>query len=45
MVAPIISIGVAVKIRNPQSIEITSNILKSLTVGKNLGLTDIYGNG
>ena len=41
---PIISAGVAAKIKNPQSAEITSNILKSLTGGKILSLTDMHEN-
>ena len=42
---PIISAGVAMKTKNPQSAQVTSNILKSLTGGKILSLTDIHGNG
>ena len=42
---PIISAGVAMKTRNPQSAQVTSNILKSLTGGKILSLTDMHGNG
>ena len=42
---PINSAGVAAKTKNPQSAEITSNILKSLTSGKNLSLTDLHGHG
>ena len=41
---PIISAGVAMK-TNPQSAQVTSNILKSLTGGKILSLTDMHGNG
>ena len=40
-----ISAGVAMKTRNPQSAQVTRKILKSLTVGKILSLTDIHGNG
>ena len=42
---PIISAGVAMKTKNPQSAQITSNILKSLTGGKILSLTDMHGRG
>ena len=42
---PIISAGVAMKTKEPQSAQVTSNILKSLTGGKNLSLTDNHGNG
>ena len=31
--------------KNPQSAQVTSNILKSLTGGKLLNLTDMHGNG
>ena len=40
---PIISAGVAMKTKNPQSAQVTSNILKSLTGGKILSLTDMQG--
>ena len=42
---PIISAGVAAKTKNPQSAQVTSNILKSLTGGKVLSLTGMHGNG
>ena len=42
---PIISAGVAAKRKNPQSAQITSNILKSITGGKILSLTDMHGMG
>ena len=42
---PIISAGVAGKTKNPQSAQTTSNILKSLTGGKILRLTNLLGNG
>ena len=42
---PNISAGAAAKTKNPQSAQITSNILKSLTGGKILSLTDMHGNG
>ena len=42
---PLISAAVAAKTKNPQSAQITSNILKSLTGGKVLSLTDMHGNG
>ena len=45
MATPLISAAVASKTRNPQSAQITSNILKSLTGGKILSLTDMHGRG
>ena len=42
---PIISAGVAMKSKNPQIAQVTSNILKSLTGGKILSLTNMHGNG
>ena len=42
---PIISAGVAMKTKNPQSAKVTSIILKSLTGGKILSLTDMHGRG
>ena len=42
---PIKSAGVAMKTKNPQSAQVTSNILKSLKGGKILSLTDMYGIG
>ena len=42
---PFISAGVAKETKNPQSAQFTSNILKSLTSGKILSLTDFHGNG
>ena len=41
----IISAGVAMKTKNPQSAQVTSNILKSLTRSKILSLTDMHGRG
>ena len=43
--SPIISAAVAAKTKNPQSAQITSNILKTLPSGKILSLTDMHGNG
>ena len=43
MATPLISAAVAAKLKNPQSAQITSNILKSLTGGKSLSLTDMQG--
>ena len=40
---PLISAADAAKTRNPQSAQIPSNILKSLTGGKILSLTDLHG--
>ena len=42
---PTISAGVAANTKNPQSAQITSNILKSITGGKILSLTDMRGRG
>ena len=40
---PIFSAGVAMKTKNPQSAQVTGNILKSLTGGKISTLTDMHG--
>ena len=40
---PLISAAVAAKTKNPQSAQVTSSILKSLTGGKVLSLTDMHG--
>ena len=45
MATPLISAAVGAKTWNPQSAQITSNILKSLIGGKNLSLTDMLGQG
>ena len=45
MATPFISAVVAAKTKNPQSAQVTSNILKSLTGGKILSLTDMHGRG
>ena len=42
---PLISAAVAAKTKNPQSAQVTNTILKSLTGGKILSLTDMHGNG
>ena len=42
---PIVSAGVAMKTKKPQSAQVTSNILKSITDGKIFRLTDMHGNG
>ena len=42
---PIISAGVAIKTKNPQSAQVTKKISKLLTSGKLLALTDLHGNG
>ena len=42
---PLISAAVAAKTKNPQSAQVTNSILKSLTGGKVLSLTDMHGNG
>ena len=45
MATPLISAAVTAKTKNPQSAQVTNCILKSLTGGKILSLTDIPGNG
>ena len=45
LATPIISSGVAMKTKNPQSAQVTSNILKSLTGGEILSLTNMHGRG
>ena len=45
MAAPLISAAVVAKTKNPQSAQLTNSILKSLTGGKILSLTDMHGNG
>ena len=42
---PVISAGVAAKTENPQSAQITSDILKSLTGEKKWSLTELHGRG
>ena len=43
MATPLLSAAVAAKTKNPQSAQIMNNILKSLTGGKILSLTDMHG--
>ena len=45
MATPLISAAVAAKTKSPQSAQITNIILKSLTGGKILSLTDMHGRG
>ena len=45
MATPLISAAIAAKTKNPQSAQVTNTILKSLTGGKILSLTDMHGNG
>ena len=45
MATPLISAAVAAKTKNPQSAQVANSILKSLTGGKVLSLTDMHGNG
>ena len=45
MATPLISAAIAAKSKNPQSAHVTNSILKSLTGGKILSLTDFHGNG
>ena len=42
MVTPLISAAVAAKTKNPQSAQVANSILKSLTGGKILSLTDMH---
>ena len=42
---PLISAAVAAKTKNPQSAQVTNSILKSLTGGKILSLTDMHSRG
>ena len=42
MAIPLKSAAVAAKTKNPQSAQITNSILKSLTGGKILSLTDMH---
>ena len=44
MATPLISAAIAAKTKNPQSAQVTNSILKSLTGGKVLSLTDLHGN-
>ena len=45
MATPLISSAVAAKTKNPQSAQVANTILKSLTGGKILSLTDMHGRG
>ena len=45
MATPLISAAIAAKTKTPQSAQVTNSILKSLTGGKILNLTDMHGNG
>ena len=45
MATPLISVATAAKTKNPQSVQVTNSILKSLTRGKFLGLKDLHDNG
>ena len=45
MATPPISAAIAAKTKNPQSVQKTSIILKSLTGGKIFSLTDMHGRG
>ena len=45
MAITLISAAVAAKTKNPQSAQVTNSILKSLTGGKILSLTDMHGRG
>ena len=43
--APFIGIAVGAKTKNPKVAQATTNILKSISGGKILSLTDMHGNG
>ena len=43
--APFIGMAVSAKTKNPKVGQATRNILKSISVGKILSLTDMHGNG
>ena len=45
MASPYIALAVSAKTKNPKIGQATSNILKSLTGGKILSLTDMHGRG
>ena len=45
MATPLISEAIAAKTKSPQSAQTTNSVLKSLTGGKLLSLTDMHGNG
>ena len=45
MATALISAAVAAETMNPQSAQVTKSILKSLTEGKILSLTDMHGRG
>ena len=45
MATPLISATIAAKTKNPQSAQVTNTILKSLTGGKILSLTNMHGRG
>ena len=45
MATPLISAAIAAKTKNLQSEQVANNILKSLTGGKILSLTDLHDNG
>ena len=45
MATPLISAAIAAKTKNLQSEQVANNILKSLTGGKFLSLTDLHDNG
>ena len=43
--APLIGMAVSAKTKNPKVEQATTNILKSISGGKSLSLTDLHGNG
>ena len=45
MATPLISAAVTAKTKSPQSAQKTNNLIKALTGGKILSLTDMHGRG
>ena len=43
--APFIRLAVEAKTKNPKVSQATTNILKSISGGKNLSFTELHGNG
>ena len=45
LASPYIGMAVSAKTKNPKIGQTTANIIKSISVGKTLSLTDMHGNG
>ena len=45
MTAPVVGMAVGAKTKNPQVAQATTNILKTISGGKLLSLTDMHGHG